>query len=510
MIGNRVLHGVVMASAVAVAAALLLLGAGDRALAAKELVTIPGTNWPLAGTAKMTGGGIETREGGVDGLVRFGRSDDLLEDEFDLLIGPISPGILVRGTYTEPKPGKLLFVVDPTGLETQLEALLADELGTPVEMTITKTTMKVKPKSKNGIETIQVSFNAKASACFNEGEGLVCKNFKLQYKAASSGEPAHLDAGLFKVCEMNINPVGPDWEGTSTMFACDFDGVETVAIDRDLDGNYTDGSEIYKILPGGMISVGASEGVFSDDGQLIGVTEAESLDYMDIAVAMREGSGMTTDDFAGPYFATMFAVNRSTGWAQTYVMLASQTDVGLGLFRVMVSSDPAAIGVASPFTFTVEDDGTFTLVDSHQRGALSSNGSMFMTAEVEEANDIDSITFGFKVGSGLSTRSLHGEYIGNLVGQNTATKALWTARILATFDGVGLARYEFLAHPTAGGLTGYLVYGVNYAGFLALAVLPAGPGEFGIVSADGGAFTVVDTDPSDGQIYVLIGIKMPE
>jgi hypothetical protein len=93
--------------------------------------------------------------------------------------------------------------------------------------------------------------------------------------------------------------------------------------------------------------------------------------------------------------------------------------------------------------------------------------------------------------------------------QNTGTNALWSARILATFDGVGVARYEFLAHPTDGGLTGYMAYSVNSPGLLIIMVLPTGPLEFGVVSGDGETFSVIDANPSDGDIYVLIGIRRP-
>ena len=189
MIGNRVVHGAVMASAKAVAvvaaATLFLLAPGDRAQAAREVVTIPCTSWAMLGTAKIALGGSGTQQGVVDGLLRFGPLDELLADEFDLVVAPSGPAILVSGTCTEPKPGKVLCVVDPTGLETQLEALLSDDLGTPVDMTMAKTTMKVKPKSKDGIETIRIFFNSKARMCINDGERIRCKNFRLQYKAVS-------------------------------------------------------------------------------------------------------------------------------------------------------------------------------------------------------------------------------------------------------------------------------------------------------------------------------------
>jgi len=189
MVGNRVVHGVRLTVAVAAAVTLLLLAPGHRAQAARELVTIPGTTWPVLGTFKVAGGGMGSEQAVVDGAVRFGPVDELVAGEFDLVIGPPDPAILVSGTYTEPKPGKVLCIVDPTDLEAQLEALISDSMGSPVDITMGKTTVKVKPKSKLGVETIQVFFNSKAQICLNDAERIVCKNFRLQYKAMSLVAP---------------------------------------------------------------------------------------------------------------------------------------------------------------------------------------------------------------------------------------------------------------------------------------------------------------------------------
>jgi hypothetical protein len=52
-----------------------------------------------------------------------------------------------------------------------------------------------------------------------------------------------------------------------------------------------------------------------------------------------------------------------------------------------------------------------------------------------------------------------------------------------------------------------MVYRIFESGLLAV-VTPAGTElEVGMVSPDGNMFSVVDTDTSDGQIYLMIGIK---
>jgi hypothetical protein len=54
-----------------------------------------------------------------------------------------------------------------------------------------------------------------------------------------------------------------------------------------------------------------------------------------------------------------------------------------------------------------------------------------------------------------------------------------------------------------GGATGYLAYHVYASG----ALLVGPPLEVGAVSQDGNTFCLVDTDTSDGQIYMMVGFK---
>jgi hypothetical protein len=87
---------------------------------------------------------------------------------------------------------------------------------------------------------------------------------------------------------------------------------------------------------------------------------------------------------------------------------------------------------------------------------------------------------------------------------NRATGEYWTGRVLATFDGVGVLRYEFLAYTAGGGgATGYFAYYLTDGGTLYIGP----PDQYGAVSADRQIFCLVDTDTTDNQIYMMVGIK---
>lgn len=317
-----------------------------------------------------------------------------------------------------------------------------------------------------------------------------------------------LQAGLFTVCSLHAEE-GLSWEASSETFDCELDGIETINIDLDRDGDFSDDVVYYELDEDGTMRIDSGpEGVFSQDENMLAFTDAALADQIDLSIAVREGTGMSIDTFEGPYLATKFSINTTTDVAHTYTIGAEKTGYGLGLFGIVQSSNPAAVGFISPFTYTVEDNGNITFVDSNEDGKITEDGSFFMATDTDTTNNLESIMIAMKASTGMSRASLQGEYIANLFGRNVVSGDYWTARILATFDGVGIVRYEFLANSsTGGGLTGYMAYVVYDEGVLLVLDSLSSPIEHGMVSSDGTMFSVVDTNPSDGHIYLMIGIK---
>lgn len=318
-----------------------------------------------------------------------------------------------------------------------------------------------------------------------------------------------LQSGLFTVCSLHAEEAGLTWEANSETFDCELDGIDTINLDLNRDSDFGDEVEYYELEEDGTMKIDSGpEGVFSPDENMLAFTDADLADRIDFSIAVREGTGMSIDTFDGPYMATKFLVNTSTGVAHTYTIAADKTGYGLGLFRVVQSSDPLAIDFTSPFLYTVEDNGNITFVDSSEDGKITEDGSFFMASETDTTNNMESLMIAMKATTGMNRASLQGEYIANLFGRNLVSGDYWTARILATFDGVGIVRYEFLAHSsTGGGLTGYMAYAVSDVGVLLVLDSASSPIEHGMVSNDGNTFSVVDTNPSDGHIYLMIGIK---
>lgn len=316
-----------------------------------------------------------------------------------------------------------------------------------------------------------------------------------------------LRSGLFTVCSFDAEDTGLTWSVNSETFDCELDGIDTINADVDRDGDFSDEVNYYEVdADGTMRILSGPEGVFSQDGNTLAFTEADVADRLDFSLAVRGGTGMNIDTFDGPYLVTKFMINTSIGVANTYLIAADKTGYGLGLFEIMRASSAPPI-VISPFAYTVADNGNITFVDSNEDGKITADGGFFMAADTDTTNNITSIMAAIKMDSSVTEASLQGEYIVNLVGRNLVTGDYWSGRSLATFDGVGIVRYEFLAHSSAGGgLTGYMAYGIVH-GMLIVAAPPVTEAEIGTVSSDGNMFCVVDTDTSDGQIYLMIGIK---
>ena len=317
-----------------------------------------------------------------------------------------------------------------------------------------------------------------------------------------------LRSGFFTACSFDAEEAGLTWSTNSATFDCELDGIDTINVDVNRDGDFSDEVNYYEVDADGTMRItDGPEGAFSPDGNVLAFTEADAADRLTFSIAAREGTGMTIDTFDGPYMVMKLAANASTDTAHTYLMAADKTDYGLGLFEIMHSSNPAVIGVRSPFAYTVEDNGNITFVDSHEDGKIAADGAFFMASDTNTTNNIASIVIALKASSAVTTATLQGEYITNLVGRNLVTGDYWAGRSLATFDGVGIVRYEFLEHSSAGGgLTGYMAYSIA-RGMLIVAAPPVTEAEIGMVSSDGSVFCVVDTNTSDGQIYLMIGIK---
>lgn len=320
---------------------------------------------------------------------------------------------------------------------------------------------------------------------------------------ASNNSDSLFQDGVFTICDFHAEDTGLSWDINSEVFDVDIDGVDKIYVDHDRDGDFSDDENDFTGDDDGTIMVTSGPtGAFSEDESTIALTEARVADSVDFSIALREGTGMDLDTFDGPYFVTKFAVNTATLVAHTYAIIATRTGADIGAFRIMVSSNAAAVGILSPFTYDIEDNGNIIFDDSHEEGKIKSDGSFFIASDSDITNDFETIMVGMKAGSGMATSNLEGEFIVNLIGRDLVSGDYIASRILATFDGVGLVHYDFLE---GGSDEGFAAYGVSPEGILIMAIPPSGY-QYGSLSSDGNIFTVIDTNLV-GAIYLMVGVK---
>jgi hypothetical protein len=139
----------------------LLAMAATLALAASvaqaaEPVAIPGSAWMTAGTLKAK---VESfKEEFVAAVsLEFGPTVDLSANQFRLTVDDGVDPVEVVGTYVESKPGK-------PSLDDLGDDVLAAALGLVpgLQGLELSSKIKAKPKLKDGVETIKVTFKIKA------------------------------------------------------------------------------------------------------------------------------------------------------------------------------------------------------------------------------------------------------------------------------------------------------------------------------------------------------------
>lgn len=325
----------------------------------------------------------------------------------------------------------------------------------------------------------------------------------------TSGPAALLEDGVFTVVNFRGEKTGGVWSVNSSTIDCDMDGVDTIYIDSDRDGDFSDSTLTYEVFEDGTLTIDIDYvGAYSLDESTLATTEVTTPDVFDFTMGIREGTGMDVDTFTGPYLVTKMVTNKALGITHTYTAIAVKTGHGIGAFRILQSSDPAAVGIVSPFHYSVEDNGRIVFTDSNEEGMIKADGSFFIASNTDSTDNLESVMMGIpceETPGPEDNAHLEGEYIGNIIGRNLVTGDYWSARILATFDGLLFVRYEILASTAgAGPSSGYLGYHVYESG----ALLVVGPSlEYGAASQDGESFCVADTNPLDGHIYMMVGIK---
>ncbi|MFC1528519.1 FlgD immunoglobulin-like domain containing protein [Candidatus Latescibacterota bacterium] len=224
--------------------------------------------------------------------------------------------------------------------------------------------------------------------------------------------------------------------------------------------------------------------------------------YVMTLVVVQYGVAKTPDSIlSGDYILTQYSGSGEESGAY-YISINFAGD-GTGSYEIIYSS--SGYIKSGPFTYSVYDDGTFSLTDPDMKdnplqGIVSTDGESF-TMWTEPG-----ILVGIKKSSGMSNASLGGEYI--ITGYYTAdmeeSVAYYISMIL---DGEGTGTFEIILSSSGDKFSLPLTYSVNDDGTFLITLIDNGDEDIfqGIVSSDGESLTMVLT--YNDEFGIFAGIK---
>lgn len=254
----------------------------------------------------------------------------------------------------------------------------------------------------------------------------------------------------------------------------------------------------YSINSQGLFNIGtggaSSTGQISSDGRYFFVADTDKADQDVIfRFGVKTGSGLSNATLSGDY--VLYEMGDFNGAPWTARMSMTANGGGAGTYTVLADSDGGS-GTAS-LAYSVTADGTLTLDD--MPGHISADGSVFLLTDANAADGSIKIMIGVKKSNGKTNADFNGAYHIAEIGIESGTP--WATRMSFVANGSGSGTYTILADSDGGSGTATSTYSVNADGTFTL------DGMSGILSADGKVMVLIDTNPGDNVLKIMLGIK---
>jgi len=298
--------------------------------------------------------------------------------------------------------------------------------------------------------------------------------------------------GTYQVSQFGADDVtGEPW---SDRFAVQFDGHGTM---YEQSGAVYVESGNYNVTASRSFSVSGDDtvGVLNRTAEVLLTGKLAWTPEINISAAVRTAAGLGSETFAGHYIGCLAGADPVSGhcWTRRLLIYAdgmgnfywtiigdSEGVTGMGRFDYVIASGELAIdGDGVHFTGGVRSDGSVAIATG------SGNEMLFAVRE-----------------SDWQPAPLEGSYAGYaFLAQTVGVTTCATARLSFVADRDGRATLnETRSDGSSDSET--LTYTLTSAGRLVL-----DGQEFGIVSSDGEILAGVDTDPTDGEIGIYLGLK---
>jgi hypothetical protein len=265
----------------------------------------------------------------------------------------------------------------------------------------------------------------------------------------------------------------------------------------------------FAVSPDGQLAAqgGKLYGILSADARKFILTDTFDKDGdLTTALGIKTSSGMTNASLSGDcYLGSM----SSAGVAEFMNVTFSGTGDKLTPGTATVSCLHTSQGGCWPdisFTYFVEDNGKVEMASQdgtiQLHGVVSNDGRVATFINTEGA--VSSLFVGIRKGTNLSASTISGKFIAGTAGAG-GSKGYWMDVFKAKSNGKGAISTVELYTTWPPLRSNTVSYTVGSDGLL---TIDAGPSTLpGAISDDGQTFFAMDTDTSDTETAITIGLK---
>jgi hypothetical protein len=219
-----------------------------------------------------------------------------------------------------------------------------------------------------------------------------------------------------------------------------------------------------------------------------------------LAIGTRTSSGMTASDLSGEYVVCQFRHDGSDPGTSLFTFNFDGTSALTGTY--LADSDGSSGSLSG--TYTVADDGglglTITGLAKVFQGYISADGKLIVILDIDDDGEV-LLMVGLKTTTGADASLYSGDYQMNMISSDASSR--WTSMVDTTADGSGNLSVSVVSDSDGDSGQYDLSYTVGTDGRLTITE----NGLSGVISSDGELFILADTDDSDGDVMIAVGIK---
>lgn len=308
-------------------------------------------------------------------------------------------------------------------------------------------------------------------------------------------------SGAYRMFEFGVDDNLTRWWSAQADVTFDGGGDAAYQPISDSRGLPAGGTRTYSIDADGVLHYAGTEtGMAAQAGDFFVLVDADASDgSISHTLGIKKSSGQTDASLQGDYIMHHFGARIGVdNYAQRFAMYFDGS--GGGSWEILADSRGQSGG--GPSSYSIGEDGALILPSS-STGYISPDANLFVASVTSASSPSLARSLGVKKSSGRDDSALNGVYLTHelFVTDNLVNKR--TTRREMTFDGAGGVTYQIIEDSlgdSGGGQTSYSVDGQG--------VVSYGDGLYtGMVSPNGQVLVLIDSDPADGSLGVIVAVK---